>query len=318
MKQKKIKFGIIFFMIILFFPQSAGSQSLQRTFSPFRYEYRSSFATKKAEGERAYGKPRNLAINASGEIYVVVPYAKEVRVYNLQGRYLFSFGRKKDKENPEGTFSEPSGITIDDGDLVYISDLDRDMVLIFSSDGQFKEEFPLFQPKGKQDACAPFISFNPTKKLLYIPDPCTQRINIYTKSGEFITGFGEMGSSLGDFAGPASCAFSQKGEIYIVDPGNFRVQFFSANHQPIDSFGTKGTKGGEFVRPYSIGIDSAGRVFVSDFVLKSIQVFDNKGIYLGQIKENIFDQPLGISCSVDGLVYVVDGEGQKIHVFKVD
>ena len=316
-RMRKIRFWILV-IIIVFFSESARSQSLQKTFSPFRYQYVSSFPTKKGEGEAAYGNPRNLAINASREIYVVVSYAKEVRVYNAQGRYISSFGTKMDKDNQKGTFSEPSGITIDDGGLVYISDLARDMVLVFSPDGQFKEEFPIFQPRGEQDACAPFISFNPVKKLLYIPDPCTQRINIYTKAGQFITGFGEMGSNLGDFGGPASCAFNQKGDIYIVDPGHFRIQFFAENHDPIGSFGTKGTKGGEFVRPYSIGIDSAGKVFVSDFVLKSIQVFDHKGIYLGQIKEDVFNQPLGIACSADGHVYVVDGEGQKVHVFKVD
>jgi sugar lactone lactonase YvrE len=218
----------------------------------------------------------------------------------------------------EGGFSEPSGITIDDKDLVYVSDLDRDMVLIFSPEGEFREEFPIFQPKGKTDACAPFIRFNPLKKLLYIPDPCTQKINIYTNSGEFITSFGEMGLELGEFGGPANCAFNNNGEIYIVDPGNFRVQFFSPNHQPINSFGVKGTKGGEFVRPYDTGIDSASRVFVSDFIQKWIHVFDNNGEFLGLIKEKDFDQPLGIAFSPENRLYVVDGEGQKIHVIQVD
>jgi DNA-binding beta-propeller fold protein YncE len=143
-------------------------------------------------------------------------------------------------------------------------------------------------------------------------------VNIYTTSGQFITAFGEMGSNIGEFGGPASCAFTKEGEIYIVDPGNFRVQSFGPNHQPIDAFGVKGTKGGEFVRPYGIGIDSANRIFVSDFVLKSIQVFSRTGRLLGLIEEKSFKQPLGVACSNENRIYVVDGEGQAVHVFQMD
>jgi len=318
-KKREVFLWSVIFSLMILLSISAGAQPLQKGASFFKYTHLFSFPTKKAEGEKAFGRPRNLAINSSGQLYVVVPYAKEVRVYNLKGEYRFSFGmRIKRGEEKKGKFSEPSGITIDHKDLVYVSDLDRDMVLVFNPDGTFIQEFPIFQPRGKMDACAPFISFNPLKELLYIPDPCVQRVNIYTTSGQFITAFGEMGSNIGEFGGPASCAFTKEGEIYIVDPGNFRVQSFGSNHQAIDAFGVKGTKGGEFVRPYGIGIDSADRIFVSDFVLKSIQVFSRTGRLLGLIEEKSFKQPLGVACSKENRIYVVDGEGQAVHVFQMD
>jgi hypothetical protein len=318
--KKRIKTIVVFSIIsgIISLSIPVRSQSVQKVSSSFKYKYLFGFLTKRDEDEKAYGNPRTLAINSAEQIYVVVPNAREIRVYNPKGSFLFSFGMKINEKEKEGRFSEPSGIAIDDRDLVYVSDLDRDMILIFSPDGEFRDEFPIFQPKGKTDACAPFISFNPLKKLLYIPDPCTQRINIYTNSGKFITSFGEMGLELGEFGGPANCTFNKNGGLYIVDPGNFRVQFFSPNHQPINSFGVKGTKGGEFVRPYDIGIDSAGRIFVSDFIQKSIHVFDNKGKFLDLIKEKDFKQPLGIAFSFENRLYIVDGEGQKIHVIQVD
>jgi len=307
--------GILFIGGMLCCPLSGFSQSAAR---PFGYSYLFGFPANKGEGERAGGKPRTLAINSTGQVYVVVPFAKEVRAYSPQGTYLFSFGKKKTEKEQKGAFSEPSGITIDKRDIVYVSDLDRDMVLMFNPDGTFIDEFPLFQPKGKTNACAPFIRCNPHKNLLYIPDSCTHRVGIYTPEGEFIISFGDMGTELGAFGGPANCAFNSDGEVYVVDPGNFRIQRFSPNHQPIDAFGTKGTKGGEFVRPYDIGIDSAGSVYVSDFVLKAIQVFDRTGGFLGIIQEKDFDEPLGIACSRDSRLYIVDGRGQKVHVIQID
>lgn len=318
--KKRIKIIVVISIIsgIISLSIPVKSQPLKEGSSSFVYNYLFSFLTKKDEDEKAFGNPRTLAINSAEQIYVVVPNAREIRVYNPKGSFLFSFGMKVNEKEKVGRFSEPSGIAIDDKDLVYVSDLDRDMVLIFSPDGEFRDEFPIFQPKGKTDACAPFISFNILKKLLYIPDPCTQKMNIYTNSGEFITSFGEMGLDLGKFGGLANCTFSKNGELYIIDPGNFRVQYFSSNHQPINSFGVKGTKGGEFIRPYDIGIDSADRIFVSDFIQKSIHVFASNGEFLGLIKEKDFIEPLGIAFSHENRLYIVDGEGQKIHVIQVD
>ncbi|MBN2374743.1 NHL repeat-containing protein [bacterium] len=290
----------------------------------FRYQYLYSFETQKGKYERAHGKPRTAAVNSLDQIYVVIPYAKEVRVYSGQGEFLFAFGLKLIKgEDEKGRLSEPSGIAIDKEDMVYISDLERDMIVIFDQRGNFIMEFPLFRPAGKPDACAPFISYNPVKNLLYVPDPCNQMINIYTPTGTLVSSFGQTGTEVGRFGGPANCAFNKNGDIFVVDSGNFRVQCLGPANEPKMAFGGVGTTEKNFVRPYGIAIDSKDRIFVSDIVLKSIQVFDGNGGFMCAIKEKsaneeIFKQPLGISYSSQNRLYVVDGEGQKIHVFKIE
>lgn len=322
---RTIIFGICICIVVLCLSNKACPQSADKNnIGPFRYQYLYSFETQKGKDGQAYGKPRTVAVNSLGQIYVVIPYAKEVRVYSPQGEYLFAFGRKLIKgEEGKGRLSEPSGIAIDQEDLVYISDLERDMIVAFDTKGNFKMEFPVFQPAGKSDACAPFIGYNPVKNLLYIPDPCTQKINMYTTTGTLVNSFGETGTELGKLGGPANCAFNKRGDIFIVDSGNFRVQCLSPAHEPKFAFGGMGTKEKNFVRPYGVAIDSMDRVFVSDIVLRSIQVFGSNGDFLGVIKdkfdkEEIFKQPLGITCSLQNRLYVVDGEGQKIHVFKID
>lgn len=321
MQNKKIKpLKIIILIALLIQIININKTFPEQTKDKLSVEYLFSFDAKRGELEKTTGKPRTIAINSFENIFVLIPYAKEVRVYNLNGKYLYSFGKKMEKNKDEkGSFSEPSGITIDNEDLVYITDLVRDVVLVFSPKGEFIHEFPIFQPVDKPDACAPFISFNEHKKLLYIPDPCTQSINVYKLSGEFVTFFGEIGTDLGSFGGPANCTFSKDGEIYIVDSGNFRIQSFNSNHNPKLFFGKMGVNNGEFVRPYGITIDEQGRIYVSDVVLKSIQIFNQEGNFFATIKdEEIIKQPLGIICSKHNRLYIADGEALKIHVFKIE
>ncbi len=326
---KKIIIVICICFIGIYFSNSAYSQQPDHGLTAFRHKYLFSFETKKEKTEQAYGKPRTAAIDSTGRIFVVIPYAKEIRVYDSQGQFLFVFGKKIQKGKEEkGCFSEPSGIAIDNENQIFITDLDLDKVLIFDSKGEFREEFPIFQPAGKSDACAPFIGYNAVKKLLYIPDPCTQRICIYKTTGEFITFFGDKGNALGKFGGPANCAFDGEGNIFIVDPGNFRVQYFTPLHKPLITFGSMGTENGEFVRPYGITVDLKGRIYISDIVLKSVQVFDKKGNFISVIKDaeyesEIIKQPMGIVCSrqngsLQERLYIVDGEALKIHVFQIN
>ena len=91
---RKTFLGIFLFSVMILQSIYANAQSIPKAPSFFGYSYLFSFPTKKGEGVKAIGKPRNLAINSGGQIYIVVPYAKEVRVYNLKGEYRFSFGMK--------------------------------------------------------------------------------------------------------------------------------------------------------------------------------------------------------------------------------
>ncbi|MEW5802859.1 MAG: NHL repeat-containing protein [bacterium] len=223
----------------------------------------------------------------------------------------------------KGVLFEPSGIAIDQRDRIYVSDLALDTVSIYDPDGVFQDQFPIYQPKAEEkgrNACAPFISCNPADNLLYIPDACNHLVGVYSLKGEYKDQFGTSGSEEGKLSGPAHIAFDSKGNIYIVDAGNYRIQSFTPGFRFRFAFGRSGTGEGEFIRAYDVAVDDKDRIYVSDFILNSVQVFNQKGEYLDSLRQaddsKTFSQPLGLAYAKNK-VYVVNAETKVVSVFDV-
>jgi len=271
------------------------------------------------------GKPTCIAIDSTGRLFMTCSLTNEIRVFDTAGRLLLAFGRKSShQDQTKGSLSEPSGIAIDKGDRIYVSDLAMDKILVYNPDGVFQSQFSIHQPKPEEkgrDACAPFIACNPSDKQLYIPDACNHLVGVYTQGGKFKTSFGSQGLEDGQLSGPAHVAFDSKGNIYVVDAGNFRVQSFTPGFKFRFAFGKSGTKEGEFIRAYDIAIDDKDRIYVSDFILNSVQVFNQKGEYLDSLRRtdnnsHTFSQPLGLAYA-SNKIYVVNAETRVVSVFDV-
>ena len=63
--------------------------------------------------------PKGIATDSYGHIYLVDALFHGVQVFDRQGNYLFQFGSQG--REPE-EFWMPSGIFIDDNDIIYVSD----------------------------------------------------------------------------------------------------------------------------------------------------------------------------------------------------
>ncbi|MEW6379516.1 MAG: hypothetical protein AB1611_07895 [bacterium] len=307
----------LFFLFLFTCPVRAREPSGADALYRFDRQVQMSFS-----GARS-GKPTSLAIDSTGRLFVVCSLTNDVRVFDSAGRFLFAFGREsssQDKSGNKGVLKEPSGIAIDKQDLIYISDLAADRILIYSSDGRFLDQFPLHQPEKGRETCAPFIAYNPYDNRLYAADACNHLVGVYTLKGEFKASFGTAGTGEGDLSGPAHISFDTRGNIYVVDAGNFRVQSYTPDFKFRFAFGRSGTKEGEFVRPYGLAIDAKDRIYVSDFIANSVQVFNNKGQYLVSVSQpdnpRLFSQPLGLAW-VNNKIYVVNAETKVVSVFDI-
>jgi tripartite motif-containing protein 71 len=59
-----------------------------------------------------------------------------------------------------------------------------------------------------------------------VVDRLNHRIQAFTLAGEFLTSWGILGSTAGQFAFPTDVAVSSSGQILVVDARNDRVQVF--------------------------------------------------------------------------------------------
>jgi peptidylamidoglycolate lyase len=163
-------------------------------------------------------------------------------VLNKNGEQLKSWG--------ENRFIMPHGLTVDEKDNVWVSDVGLHQVFKFSKDGKL------------------LMSLGVAKVA---------------------------GSDAFHFNKPTDIAIAKDGSFYISDGyGNSRVVKFSAEGKYLLEWGKKGEGIGEFDIPHSITLDENGNVYVADRENKRIEVFNDKGRFLREIKNKAF----GNICAV--------------------
>lgn len=101
------------------------------------------------------------------------------------------------------------------------------------------------------------------------------------------------------FNQPNDIAFAPNGDFFIVQGhtpgtrGDPRVFKFDKNGKFIKTWGGKGTEPGKFQVAHSIVIDPQGQLWVTDRENQRIEIFDQDGKYLRELKYK------GLPCSID-------------------
>jgi streptogramin lyase len=173
-----------------------------------------------------------------------------------------------------GMFVFPHGITVDRNDNVWVTD------------GQGKDG------KGQQ-----VFKFSPDGKVLLTLGKA-----------------GVAGTDPDEFNEPSAVAIAANGDIFVADghggESNARVVKFTKDGKFITTWGKKGTGPSEFDVPHCITFDNQGRLFVCDRNNNRIQIFDQDGKYLGELKQ--YSRPSSIVIDKNGIIYVADSESESV------
>ena len=107
--------------------------------------------------------------------------------------------------------------------------------------------------------------------------------------------------------------------VYVADAYNHRVQVFRPNGEHVRRWGGPLGLGGR--GPFkgwfrvATGIEVAGgRVYVADFYNNRIQIFTDRGKYLGQVADSL-KLPTDVAIGVTGDLYVVDFGHKRVVRF---
>ena len=115
---------------------------------------------------------------------------------------------------------------------------------------------------------------------LYVVDSGNNRVQKFTKEGQFLGKCGTPGSGDGEFNMPWGIAIDSQGDVYIADWRNDRIQKFSPDGHFLMKFGTSGAGEGEFNRPSGVAVDKDGIIYVADWMNDRLQVFDVDGSFV--------------------------------------
>jgi len=132
---------------------------------------------------------------------------------------------------------------------------------------------------------------------------------------------GEWNEAAGSqlFNEPNDIVFGANGDVFVTQghtpgagKGDPRVLKFDKNGKFIKTWGGKGTEPGKFDVAHGIAIDAKGLLWVTDRENQRIQIFDQDGKYIREVKY------AGLPCSLDigsQYIYMVNGfAGQLLRM----
>jgi tripartite motif-containing protein 71 len=231
----------------------------------------------------------------------------------------------------DGQFMAPTGIALDSSDNVYVTDLSRNNIQKFTSDGQFITKWGT-QGVGDGQFMAPTGIALDSSDNVYVTQLGSAYVQKFTSDGQFITKWGTRGSNDGQFGNPGGIAVDQSSNVYVVDQHNNRIQKFTSDGNFITKWGTKcepayasnkimdwtvysclQPNGTEFFYPNGgISVDELSNVYVVDQHNNRIQKFSSDGKFIATITLPDY-RPILPSYSMLGHSDIdVDPQGNKI------
>ncbi len=210
--------------------------------------------------------------------------------FDTDGNVLKSFG--------SGMFIAPHGIYVDKEDNVWITDYQDNAPPPPGGPGRGAGRVPQVGPIGPRPGA--------TKG---------NQVFKFNSDGKLLMTIGKPGGAAESECcyAPTDVIVAKNGDIFIATghgAGNNVIFKFSKDGKLIKSWGKLGTGPGEFDQPHSLAFDSKGRLYVADRNNNRIQVFDQEGTFISEMRQ--FSRPSGIFIDKHDNIYAADSESESV------
>jgi len=279
-----------------------------------------SYVSKWGSGGTANGQfdnPSEIAVDATGNVYVVDTNNQRVQKFRGDGAFLLSWGSPG---AGNGQFQFPRGICVHPDGSVLVADSDNDRVQRFTSGGIYVSKWGSTGTGNGQFENPRSIATDAAGNIFVAEDAlASKRVQKFDSAGLYITKWGTSGSGNGQFASPRGVAVDDSGYVYISDTLNNRVQKFTNSGTFVTKWGTNGSGSGQFVFPIGLAARN-GQIFVVDQNNNRVQQFTRTGVYVSQFGSlgagnGQLNAPIDIAADRYGFLYVVDAGNLRIEKF---
>ena len=217
-----------------------------------------------------YGQFKNPTGIFADQNYIYVADTGNARIqkFDKSGNFVYSWGTFGDEP---GMFRTPVALAASKlGDL-FVSDSGQNKILVFDSNGQYKDEIRSLLTAAAKFSSTNYITFDSKNSFYVVSDD--NRVLQFSEIGTFIRSFGTTGEKDGQFNKPSAIATDSRGNLYVTDTDNHRVQKFDSRGKFLVSWGSLGTGPVQFKEPVGITVDSKNSVYVVDRANDNVQKF---------------------------------------------
>jgi DNA-binding beta-propeller fold protein YncE len=280
--------------------------------------------------------PGGVALDASGDVYVVDADNHRVEKFDSSGNYLAQWGTGGSGAG-EFLFAQGggsfSGIAVDSQSYVYVADTGNNRIQKFTSSGSFVLQWGSLGTAYGQFQ-SPWGIAADSSGNVYVADSGNARVQKFTSAGVYLTEWGLPGGSgaeiqrnvaypPGGCCSPSGIAVDNSGDVFVINGSTFSIQKFTSSGLYQAQWGSQGTNNGQFEGPWAIAVDQSGSVYVVDAEnggFQRVEKFDSAGTYLGQwgspgTGPGQFNWAQGIGLDSSGNAYVADWGNNRIEKF---
>ncbi len=213
-----------------------------------------------------------------------------------------------------GELWAPSGVAVNAGDTLYVSDRFLHRITYFDENGTALGAWLLDggSPVGGSDPGqlrSPDGLAVDAAGDVYVADRGNHRIQRF-RDGRFVEAFGAFGAAAGEFSSPAGLTLTRDRQLYVADAGNRRVQHLDWSQSPPRFVRILGDSlSPPLVEPTDVVLDSLGFLSIIDLLGHEVVQLDPAGTEVRRFRGNglDFELPAPLAAIVDsGTLHVTD------------
>ncbi len=213
--------------------------------------------------------------------------------------------------------SFPYAIAVDAENSIYITDLKRGRIAIYTAEGKFIKYIGDFKGEGLFENPRS-IAIDRASGRIYLADTTRNFILILDHDGKTLAQIGKRGGGNGpaQFNEPTEIAVYEN-EVFVLDRQNARIQVLN----PDGNFRRQFKLAGAGARDANgMAFDSQGRLFVPG--LNWVEVFNRQGQLLFRFGQSgdqpgEFQMPQDVCADSKDRLYVMDSGNRRIQVFQL-
>lgn len=287
---------------------------------------------------RAVASLTGVALGPDNHFYGTSESGHRVYKINLDGDVVVFAGSgsagSADGAGTEASFTQPSGIAVDQSGNVYVADSGNNRIRKITPAGVVST-FAVSSGPGGTFSFPRGVAVDATGNVL-VADTNNSRIRKVTPAG-VISNYAGAGAGYQDgtlatakFWQPSGIAFDASGVMYVADRGNYRIRKILTNGmvETLAGSGARGSANGygtaaSFGSPVALSVSPEGDIFVADAANHQIRkitpggytsLFSGRATCLdGPAKDARFFGPSGAAVDSGGNVYVADTSNSRIR-----
>jgi len=169
--------------------------------------------------ENVFYGPRDIVIDADGNLYVADTGNKRVIKFDRDGKYLGQWGGLG---AGDGQMIEPVGIAIDPEGNFYVADTWNQRIQKFDKSFRYLAQWPIAGWEGQSVVNKPYLATD-VEGNVYATDPEMYRVIKFSPKGEVLVVWGQFGADMNSLNLPTGIKVDKAGNVYVTDSNNHRI-----------------------------------------------------------------------------------------------